>query len=71
MMTTQRIIGLVCLVVGIALLVYGLNASHSLVDQAKHMLFGRFTRQTALYIFGGIALGITGLALMAFGGRRV
>ena len=32
-MTPQRIIGLILLIVGIGLLIVGMNASHSLTDQ--------------------------------------
>ena len=68
-MSPQRIIGLVLLVVGIVLLIIGLNASDSLVDQVSETFTGRFTKSTTWYIIGGIATGVLGLLLVAFGGR--
>ena len=68
-MTPKRILGIVLLVVGVGLLVVGMNASHSVADQVKDTFTGRFTEGTTWYILGGIALGIVGLLLTAFGGR--
>jgi uncharacterized membrane protein len=69
-MSPYRIIGIVVLVVGIALLVVGLNASDSLADRASDFWTGRFTRATTWYIVGGIAAGVLGVLMVAFGGRR-
>ena len=68
-MSPQRIIGAVVLVAGIVLLIVGLNASHSLADQVSETFTGRFTKSTTWYIVGGIATGVLGLLLAAFGGR--
>ena len=67
-MNTQRLFGLVLLVLGVAALVFGMNASHSVVDQVNHTFTGRFTEATTWYILGGAAVGLWGLFLMAFGG---
>ena len=71
-MTPQRIIGVVMLVVGVALLIIGMNASHSVADQVSNTFIGRFTQQTMWYIIGGIGLGVLGLVMMLFGagGRK-
>jgi hypothetical protein len=69
-MSPQRILGAAMLVVGIVLVIVGLNASHSLADQVSETFTGRFTRGTTWYIIGGIATGVLGLFLVAFGGRR-
>jgi hypothetical protein len=66
-MGTQRIIGVVLLVVGVILLIVGMNASHSAADQVSNTFTGRFTHDTALYIFGGGAAGLFGLLLVLFG----
>jgi hypothetical protein len=66
-MTPQRIIGVVLLVLGVALLVVGMNASHSVADQVHNTFTGRFTDTTTWYIVGGIALGAIGLLLTLFG----
>jgi len=68
-MSPQCIIGGVVLVVGIVLLIVGLNASDSLADQVSETFTGRFTRATTWYIIGGIAAGALGVLMVAFGGR--
>ena len=68
-MSPHRIIGAVVMVVGIVLLIMGLNASHSVVDRASDFWTGRFTEATTWYIIGGIAAGVLGLLMVAFGGR--
>jgi len=69
-MNSQRIVGVVLLIIGVALLVAGLHASHSMADRTHDLIFGRYTKMTALYIFGGIALGIAGLLMAIFSSRR-
>jgi hypothetical protein len=68
-MSTQRIFGSVLLVVGLALLIVGMNASHSTADQISNTFTGRFTNDTAWYIFGGGAMGLFGLLLVLVGPR--
>ncbi len=68
-MSQYRIIGVVVLIVGIVLLIVGLNASHSMADRASDFWTGRFTEATTWYIIGGIAAGVLGLLMVAFGGR--
>jgi Protein of unknown function (DUF3185) len=66
-MSTQRILGIVLLVVGGILLIVGLNASHSAADQLSNTFTGRFTHDTAWYIFGGGAAALFGLLLVMVG----
>ncbi|MGA2581791.1 MAG: DUF3185 family protein [Tepidisphaeraceae bacterium] len=63
-MSSQRIFGTVLLVIGILLLIVGMNASHSAADQLSNTFTGRFTHDTALYIFGGGAAALLGLLLV-------
>jgi hypothetical protein len=70
-MSTQRIFGIVLLVVGAILLVVGMNASHSAADQLSHAFTGRFTHDTAWYIFGGTTAAVFGTLLLLVGGRGV
>ena len=65
-----RIIGLVLLVVGVALLIFGYNASQSVSEQIVEGFTGRFTKQTMAYLIGGIAAIVGGAALALWGGRR-
>lgn len=69
-MSTQRIAGIVLLVVGVGVLIFGMDASHSVADRVSDTFTGRFTEATTWYIIGGVASGLLGLLLVAFGGGR-
>jgi hypothetical protein len=66
-MTPQRIIGIVCLIVGVGLLVVGMNSSHSVADQVSNTITGRFTQATTWYILSGIAVAVVGLFMLLTG----
>jgi hypothetical protein len=68
-MSMQRIFGVVLLVIGVILLIFGMNASHSAADQISNTFTGRFTHETAWYIFGGGAAALFGLMMVLFGAR--
>jgi hypothetical protein len=68
-MSTQRIGGIVLLIVGVTLLVIGMNASHSVADRWSNFFTGHFTDSTVWYIVGGVAAGLLGLFMAAFSGR--
>jgi uncharacterized membrane protein len=68
-MNSQAVFGGVLLVVGVALLVVGMNSSHSVADQVSNTFSGRFTQDTMWYIIGGIAAGVLGLLMLLFGMR--
>lgn len=67
LMSPQRILGIVLLVVGVIVMVIGFNASHSVGDQVSNTFTGKFTDSTMWYIIGGIAAGVLGLLLTVFG----
>ena len=69
-MNTQRIVGVVLLVVGLILLGVGMNASHSLADQVSNTFMGRFTQATTWYIVGGIASALLGVLMVLVDLRR-
>lgn len=71
-MNPNRMIGVVLLVVGVALLIIGLNSSHSVADRLSNTFTGRFTDSTTWYIVGGIGLSVLGLLLgaMSFRGKN-
>ena len=69
-MNPIRIGGVVLLVVGVVMLIYGVNASHSLADKLNYTWSGRLTERTTWYIIVGIACGLGGLLMAGFGGRR-
>jgi hypothetical protein len=68
-MSPTRIFGIVLLVVGIVLFIVGMNASHSVGDQISNSFTGKFTQNTAWYIYGGLAAGLAGLLMVVFGVR--
>ena len=68
-MDSQRISGIVLLVVGIILFILGMNASHSAADQISNTFLGHFTQATTWYIIGGIASGLFGLLMLLTGGN--
>ena len=68
-MSQNRIFGIVLLVVGAALLVIGMNASHSVGDQISNTFTGRFTKETMWYLIGGGAAALIGLLMVLGGGK--
>lgn len=68
-MSITRIIGLVILVIGVVLLIFGINTSHSAGEQIVEGFTGKFTDQTTCYLIGGIAAIVGGGLLCLFGGR--
>lgn len=68
-MNRQRIFGIVLVVVGVSMLIYGINATDSFADRLSDAFTGRFTERTTWYIVGGIAVGLTGLLLATVVGR--
>ena len=69
-MSSGRILGIVLLVVGVGLLIVGMNSSHSVADQVSNTFTGRFTQATTWYIVGGIGAGVGGVLMLAFGARK-
>jgi hypothetical protein len=67
-MSSNRIIGIVLLVIGVAVLVMGMNATHSAGDQVTNAVTGHYTDHTTWYMIGGGAAALFGLLLTAFGG---
>lgn len=57
----NRIVGIVCLVVGIMLLVWGHDTANALNSQVKNIFTGTPTDRAMYFYIGGAALGIFGL----------
>ncbi len=68
-MNSQRILGIVLLVVGIVVLMVGVNSSHSMADQVSNTFTGRFTQATTWYMIGGVGAAVLGLLLVLVGVR--
>jgi hypothetical protein len=69
-MSPQRIVGMILLVVGVGLLLFGLNAADSLTEEVSETLTGRYTDATTWYILGGLAMALVGGAITLVGGGR-
>jgi hypothetical protein len=65
---TAKLIGLVLIVAGGALLYFGINATESPVEALSQSLTGRYSDQTMIYLIGGGVLAVVGLAML-FKGR--
>ena len=66
-MSTQRIVGIVLLVVGVVLFIIGMNATDSVADKLSDTFTGKWTDSTAWYVYGGLGLGLLGLLVTIFG----
>ena len=66
-MSSTKLAALVLIVVGGVLLYFGYSASQSALETFTETVTGRFTDQTTLYLLGGAACAIVGVALLLFG----
>lgn len=69
-MPTKKIAGLVLLVAGAIALYFGFNATEAPLEEARETLTGDYSDQTMLYLIGGGAAAVAGLALLLFTGKR-
>lgn len=57
----QKVVGVICLVVGVLLLVWGYNISQSVSSQLKEAVTGSPTDRAIYFYIGGAVLSIVGL----------
>lgn len=57
---SPKLLGIILLVVGVILMIFGFNASQSLGDQVTETVTGRFTDETMWYIIGGAVAIVVG-----------
>jgi hypothetical protein len=69
-MSSQRVLGIVLLVVGVILFAMGLNATDSVTESVSEGLTGKYTDKTTWYLVGGVAMALVGGAMALFGGGR-
>lgn len=62
-MKSQKLIGLVLLVVGLVLLYFGWQSSESVGEQLTEAVTGRFSDETMWYLIGGAAAFMAGVYL--------
>jgi threonine/homoserine/homoserine lactone efflux protein len=65
----KKILGLVMLAIGAVLLYFGFQAADAPLEEARETLTGDYSDQTMLYLIGGAAAAIGGLALLITGKR--
>ena len=63
-MGTSRVLGIVLLVVGCALLGMAYSGSQSVVDQTRHMFTGHFGDRTTFMLLGGAIAAVAGITLL-------
>lgn len=68
-MSSNQIIGILLVAVGLFLLVFGYNASQAPLDQLSETFTGRFRDSTMLYLLGGVIAVVAGGALAMMGRR--
>ena len=68
-MNNQKILGFVLIAIGLALLYFGYNASQSVGEKVVEGVTGRFTNQTLVFIIGGIAALVGGVAFILSKGK--
>ncbi|WP_376694622.1 DUF3185 family protein [Wenzhouxiangella sp. EGI_FJ10305] len=68
-MSTNRIIGIILIIVGGGLLFFGLQATGSLTEEVHETFTGRFTDETTWYLLGGGAALVVGLIMALRGGK--
>lgn len=61
----MRILGVVLFVVGVILIVMGINATGSFGENVHETVTGRFSDTTTWYLIGGAAAAVAGLLLSA------
>jgi len=69
-MPLSRVVGLVLVAVGVALLVMGHNATQSPAEELSKTFLGHYSHETFWYLVGGIAAVVGGGAVALFGARR-
>ena len=66
----NKALGIALLVVGVILLVWGINASDSVGSEISEAFTGSPTDKSIWLIIGGVVSGITGAGLLIFTGRH-
>ena len=66
----NKALGVALLVVGVILLVWGLNSEGSFGSEVSKTLTGHPTDKVMWLIIGGAASGLTGFGLLLFTGRQ-
>jgi hypothetical protein len=68
-MGNSKVIGAVLLAVGAVLLYFGLQASDAPLEQVRESVTGDYSDGTMIYLIGGAAAAVGGLAMLVMGRR--
>jgi uncharacterized membrane protein len=66
-MSTTKLVALVWIVVGGALMYFGYTATGSALESVTETVTGRYSDQTTMYLIGGAACAVVGVSLLLFG----
>jgi len=69
-MPIPRIIGILLIVAGVLLLVFGLQATDSIGEKLSNGFTGKYTRETMAMIVSGAVAAVAGVLLTIFGARK-
>ena len=69
-MTARRIVGMALIVVGIVLVVIGLNSTDSVADKVHEAFTGRYTQKTLTWILGGVGTSVVGAVVALLPARK-
>ncbi|MCB1583419.1 MAG: DUF3185 family protein [Marinicella sp.] len=62
-MSTNRILGVALLILGVVLVLFGLNATEAPAEEITEAFTGRYSDRTMWYLVGGAVSAVVGLAL--------
>jgi uncharacterized membrane protein len=63
-MSSNKMIGIVLLVIGGIALYFGVNATNAPMEEVTEAVTGQYSDQTMLYLIGGAVAGVAGLAML-------
>lgn len=63
-MSTNKIVGIILLVLGGVLIFFGLNATESIGEEVLEGVTGRYSDETMWYLIGGAVSAVVGLVLL-------
>ena len=63
-MSTNKLIGIILLVLGGVLIFFGLNATEAPMEEISEAITGRYSDKTMYYLIGGAISAVLGLVLL-------
>ena len=63
-MSTNKIIGIILLVLGAVLIFFGLNATEAPLEEVTEAVTGNYTDETMYYLIGGAVSAVLGLVML-------